>query len=71
MQYRRGFLTLVAWVRANSFQMKQALTVRGIMGRARKSLEGLQDDEGIPTLMRCSILVKKNPAIAFEIKCFW
>jgi hypothetical protein len=35
-----------------------------------KVVTTLRDDEGTDTLMRCTILVKKNPVIPLEIKHF-
>lgn len=59
------FLTLVAWVRANSFQMKRVFSASGIMRRARKTMGTLRVAKEPNTLMGCTILVKSNSAELF------
>lgn len=54
-------LTLVAWVRANCFQMKVALSPDWRHGQAGGRPKNTpRGGEGNDTLMRCSIQVKKN-----------
>jgi hypothetical protein len=65
MMQHYKFLTLLAWVRANSFSIvKHALLGSGIMRHTQLGII-LQGCEASITVMRCTILVKQNP---FKIK---
>jgi hypothetical protein len=67
MMQHYKFLTLLAWVRANSFSIvKHALLGSGIMRHILIDII-LRGCEATITVMRCTILVKQNP---FKIKSF-